>query len=164
MSKLYAIIGTDSNNEIVAFAGYDRDLGEDRVVIFDANQYTEMPTEWSRKYSRYALRKKCNRITYKPSHIVEAFTNPNSKNQFVWFYVRQFATELNNRRFKGITTWRPVRLNSKDCPICINMRLRNRICNNRKIHGLSKSEIRQECEAPIYWTKTGEGDLKYGQI
>lgn len=113
MSKLYAIIGTDSNNEIVAFAGYDRDLGEDRVVIFDANQYTEMPTEWSRKYSRYALRKKCNRITYKPSHIVEAFTNPNSKNQFVWFYVRQFATELNNRRFKGITTWRPVRLNSR---------------------------------------------------
>lgn len=151
MKKLYAIIGHDANGHVVGFSGDNPE--PNRIWIYQ-NSFSHIPTEFDRKYARYKLRQSVERISFKPTYIVDAYTHPNSANQCEWFFVRQLADELNRRQFKNIRNWIPVRLNSKSCPIEIDMKLRNKVLNNKKrIKGLTKSDINRILECPTYWEK-----------
>lgn len=47
--------------------------------------------------------------------------NPNSSNQLIYFWLRNISIRLNKNKYKGCI-WKVYRINSKSCPVIVDMK------------------------------------------
>lgn len=57
--------------------------------------------------------------------------NPNSSNQLIYFWLRDISMRLNKKKYNNCT-WRVYRINSKSCPVIVDMRYVKLIKNSKE--------------------------------
>lgn len=124
-SKAYIIIAQRDDGTYIGENGIDGEL--DRVYLYKPYKLFDELKELQEQKSnaRFKLRSRSylNALTTR----VDAFTNPTSKNQYEWFFVREIVKRYNKENHLGCSNWRAYRLNSKHCPIKIDMELRRKM-------------------------------------
>lgn len=98
-----------------------------RVYVYKASKSNDIVkiSQRLKQSAKFNLRKR--NCSYKASNRVDAYTNPTSNNQCEWFFVREIVKQYNKDNHLGCSNWRAYRLNSKHCPIKIDMELRRKI-------------------------------------
>lgn len=57
--------------------------------------------------------------------------NPNSPNQLIYFWLRDISIRLNKKKYNNCT-WRVYRINSKSCPVMVDMKYLKLLKNSNK--------------------------------
>ena len=57
--------------------------------------------------------------------------NPNSPNQLIYYWLRDISIGLNKKRYNNCT-WRVYRINSKSCPVIVDMKYVKLIKNSKE--------------------------------
>lgn len=127
--KAYVILAQRDDGTYIGSNGIDNEL--DRVYIFkQSNMYNEVEESQRLKtQSKFNLRRR--KCSFKASRRVDAYTNPTSNNQYEWFFVRELVNQYNKDNHLGCSNWRAYRLNSKHCPIKIDMEYRRKIVERK---------------------------------
>lgn len=127
--KCYVLLAQKEDGTYIGENGIKDENGnyaEDRVWLFKT--YSNESKEIDKKKARYLLRSLSN---FSASYFIEAHTKPNSDEQYTWFFAREIAKHNNAKNYRGCSNWKVYRLNSKHCPIKIDMDLRKKIVERK---------------------------------
>lgn len=126
-TKFYVILGY--NTETETWYGYVENsfsMGADknRIRTFSTckGDYPWKDRSFSerKRISKAYLKKHGYRCNFARDYIIDAKMNPNSPNQWIYFYLRDIVDNLNKKHYNNCY-WKVYRVNSVSCPIDVNM-------------------------------------------
>ncbi len=149
-NKFYIILGYNALDEsYCGLAEYSFSMGidDERVLLYSVSKgdfpwkFRDFP-ERKRIAKEYLKENGGRNASFAQDYIPDAYMNPNSPNQWIWFYLRDIADNLNKKHYNNCY-WQVFRVNSKNCPVDIDMKEYYKILHNKRYRkSLTKYEIR----------------------
>lgn len=150
-TKFYVILGY--NTETETWYGYVENsfsMGADknRIRTFSTCRadypWKDRSFPERKRIAKAYLKKHGYRCNYARDYIIDAKMNPNSPNQWIYFYLRDIADNLNKKHYNNCH-WKVYRVNSKFCPINVNMNEYYKTLVNKKFRkSLDKFQLRNQ--------------------
>lgn len=148
-NKFYIILGYNALDE--SYCGYVENsfsmgCDDERVQLYSVSKgdFPWGKTDFSerKRIAKKYLNKYGRNGSFARDYIIDADMNPNSPNQWIWFYLRDIADNLNKKHYNNCY-WEVFRVNSKNCPVKVDMNEYYKIIHNKKYRNtLTKYEIR----------------------
>lgn len=147
-NKFYIILGYNALYD--TYCGYVENsysMGCDDYRVYIWSVDTDFP--WKdrdfatrKKIAKSYLKKKGRNCSFARDYIIDADMNPNSPNQWIWFYLRDIANNLNKKQYNNCY-WKVFRVNSDSCPVKVDMNEYFKIRKNKKYRNtLTKYQMR----------------------
>ncbi len=149
-NKFYIILGYNALDE--SYCGYVENsfsmgCDDERVQLYSVSKgdfpWKNRDFHERKKIAKKYLKENGGRnASFAHDYIPDAYMNPNSPNQWIWFYLRDIVDNLNKKHYNNCY-WQVFRVNSKHCPVNIDMKEYYKILHNKKYRmALTKYEIR----------------------
>lgn len=126
-TKFYVILGYDEESETwYGYVEHSFSMGADKNRI---RTFSTCRADFPWKNRSFPERKRIAKAYLKEhgytcnfarDYIIDAKMNPNSPNQWIYFYLRDIADNLNKKHYNNCY-WKVYRVNSASCPIDVNM-------------------------------------------
>ncbi|WQJ53803.1 MAG: hypothetical protein [Wendovervirus sonii] len=131
--KCYILLGVDKNGKYFGYCEHSFSMGVDaeRVRVEYSGNWITID-EYKERYMNEECRAKIKKehrkakrynklMDFHSEKIMDGYTDPNSLNQKTWFWLREEAIRLNRKHFANCT-WKVYRVNSKHCPVIVDMK------------------------------------------
>lgn len=128
--KAYVILAQCADGTYIGVNGIKGEL--DRVYLHKPNSCVNYVNESKRlkhqaKFDLRIKKRKGFSVETIADKKVDAFTNPKSDYQWMWFYLRELIKGYNETNYLNHCNWKAYRLNSKHCPVKIDMTMRRKM-------------------------------------